>query len=169
MIKFESEKHLEDFICKNMDENICLIDNIDFDTYQRQYRCGEYGIADIVAFNCVEVNGKPEILEIYIYELKNERFSVKNLTQVARYHTYFQRVASELYPNLSISVYSAVVCLDDGLTDDEYVANIDDFSIPIYKYSICPVNGFRVQLASGIKLKEESLSECEHISNLMGV
>lgn len=169
MIKFESEKHLEDYICESLDEGFCLIDNIDFDTYKRQYRCGEYGIADIVAFNCISVNGAPEFLEIYIYELKNERFSVKNLVQVARYQTYFQRVASEIYPNLSISVYSAVLCLDDGLTDDEYVANIDDFSIPIYKYSICPANGFKVQLASGIKLKEESLSECEHISNLMGV
>lgn len=169
MVKFESEKHLEDFICENLDEGNCLIDNIDFCTYKRQYKCGNYGIADIVVFNCVKNNGKPEVLEIYVYELKNEKFSIKHLSQVSRYYTYFSRVAAELYPDLSISVYPSILCLDDGLSDDDYISNIDDLGVSIYKYSICPINGFSVSSGSDVKLVNESLSRCDHISELMEV
>lgn len=169
MIKFESEKHLEDFICENLNEGICIIDNIDFDTYKRQYKCGNYGVADIVAFNCVKVNDIPEILEIYIYELKNESFSVKHLSQVSRYYTYFKRMSEEVYPDLTISIYASVVCLDDGLSDDDYISNVEDFNIPVYKYSVCPKNGFRVTKSSGIQLKAESIVECDHVNELMGV
>jgi hypothetical protein len=169
MIKFESEKHLEDFICESLDDGVCVVDNIDFDTYKRQYKCGSYGVADIVAFNCVEINGKPEVLEIYIYELKNEKFSVKHLSQVSRYYTYFKRMAEDIYPDLTISIYPSVVCLDDDLSDDDYISNIDDFSIPIYKYSVCPKSGFRITQSQGIRLKTESIAECDHVNELMGV
>lgn len=169
MIKFESEKHLEDFICKNLDEGVCIIDNIDLDTYKRQYKCGNYGVADIVVFNCVYVNEKPDILEIYVYELKNERFSAKHLSQVSRYYTYFKAMAEDIYPDLTISVYPAIVCLEGDLSDDDYISNVEDFSIPIYKYSICPNSGFKIAHTNMVKLREELISECEHVNNLMAV
>lgn len=167
MVKFESEKHLEDYICKNLNEDKNIIDRTDFDLYKRQYKCGNYGIADIVTFNLVKFKDE-KILEIYIYELKNEPFNIKHLTQVSRYATYIQNMAKELYSDFSISVYPSVVCLKSPRYDDHYILNIDSFDIPVYEYHIDPDNGFSLQLADGAKLIDEDITNCEYIDNILG-
>lgn len=166
MIKFESEKLLEDYICSKLDEAENIIDGRKFDTYKRQYKCGNYGIADIVTFT-VAGYGDSEWLEINIYELKNEGFSSKVMAQVSRYYTYFKNLAEEKYEDLDIHVYASIICYDSGITDDDYILNNDDHAIPVYKYYIDPDKGFTMFRAQGCKLIEECLSECEHINNLM--
>jgi len=166
MIKFESEKLLEDYICSKLDEGVNVIDKTEFNSYKRQFKCGNYGFADIVTFNLVEFPGGKS-LEIYIYELKNESFNSKFFSQVARYYTYFKNLAEERYPNYEISVYPSLVCYDNKLSDDDYILNIDDHAIPVHKYSINPEDGFSIFEASGCKLKDEGLEDSFFIDELM--
>lgn len=166
MIKFESEKLLEDYICSKLDEGVNVIDKTEFNSYKRQFKCGNYGIADIVTFNLVEFRDVKS-LEIYIYELKNETFSSKFFSQVSRYYTYFKNVAEEMYSDYDITIYPSVVCYDSGLYDDDYILNIDDHAIPVYKYSINPDNGFSIFRASGCKLKDEGLEGSFYIDELV--
>ncbi|QZI91520.1 hypothetical protein PODOV087v1_p0015 [Vibrio phage 431E45.1] len=53
MIKFESEKHLEDFIFGEFKNNFeCIITGEVFNNCKRQLHIGAYGIPDLVFYSC---------------------------------------------------------------------------------------------------------------------
>lgn len=89
-IKFDSERCLEDYMIEyegRLGECVALGET--FGSYIRQFTIDGYGIADIVGFDFEpkEANLIKDKLLITIFELKNEKFKMNHLSQLARYRS----------------------------------------------------------------------------------
>ena len=80
-IIYESERELEDHICKHLDEGINLITDEAVSFYKRQFKIGLYGIADIV-ISSVQGDDYPNFL---IIELKKDIVNANAVSQISRY------------------------------------------------------------------------------------
>lgn len=99
MIKFESEKHLENFFVQHFDSTgECIIDDQKFDDLKQQLNIGSYGIPDLVYFAFDE---GCKTNRLHIVELKNTKPKLEDVAQIARYRTYFTR-ALRKYANVDI-------------------------------------------------------------------
>ncbi|MCF6442039.1 hypothetical protein L1077_21650 [Pseudoalteromonas luteoviolacea] len=82
-----SEKELEDFIFEAAEKDHEELSNRglfmpDSPKFYRQVKLGDYGIADIIAIGRCKETDK---LEVFIYELKKEKVSVRDLPQISMY------------------------------------------------------------------------------------
>lgn len=94
MISFDSEKHLEDFICKYLDEGKNIINEDEHvEIYKRQFNTRHYGVIDIVTFTPYKGPNNQICVNVCVIELKNDYLKIQNIAQIARYKTFFERMS----------------------------------------------------------------------------
>lgn len=148
MLKFDSEKSLEDFVYVHfLERNECLIDKQMYEFCGRQVSLDKYGTIDLLFGNCrdhgTDENPKEIEYTLHAVELKNEQISTANIGQIARYKTAieeaFDAAASAL---ISVELKCSLV-VPEGMNSKEdccYLSNHLD-GIDVYEFSLDPYNG----------------------------
>ena len=162
-----SEKELENYICKHQDEFIQRLKNIynvkeKINFVGRQVYIGEHNIADLIyTYNTKEQlpNGdKINIKNFIIVELKFRNLEAKDLSQITRYMTTLQEKLCD-EGILETEVYGALVGfdLDDSMQEIQmYLENI-----------ICDEHIRFISISSDIKFDFPSYKHKEqYIENL---
>lgn len=108
MINFDSEKELEDAICRSLDKGTNPIDGSRVTSYKRQVWLGEYGKVDIIAFckDDDENNGNPT--QLTVIELKNTPLKHDHASQIARYKGFFDNSPVYSESNIEDITYQLV-------------------------------------------------------------
>jgi hypothetical protein len=98
MIKFVSEKSLENFIVSHFnDTGMCILTDEQYESVFQQYNIGVHGIPDLVFISKEhpQEGGEKDSFEILVVELKNEAISFSAIAQISKYKAYFDRVFGE--------------------------------------------------------------------------
>ena len=148
MLKFDSEKSLEDFVHNYFVENEqCLIDKRTYQFCGRQFQTKGYGTIDLLFGSFWKDKSKGDedqaVYELHAVELKNEPICTANLGQVARYRTAlveaFDKFNDEdLYLDLSCSLV-----VPKGVKKSEdccYISNHLD-GINVVEFELDPFKG----------------------------
>lgn len=159
MIKFESESHFEQFIESEFNKTgVCIVDDCHYDKLIRQFDTKGYGIPDMVFFSddleVIDENEEYRHMSVHVVELKNEKIKVKDVTQILRYKTYFDRA----FKGLDVSVsYSLVV--KPGIVDNDdacwLINNINE--VDFCEFTLNPSSGIEFKSKSGWYKTSEDL------------
>jgi RecB family endonuclease NucS len=124
-VVFDSEYELEQYIHdKFIEESICCIDGSAPDYLERQFNCGAYGIADLVAFTFHKSEFFNNV-DVVIYELKKEKITADAFIQVARYATAIRQSFEAIDADIDLTITCALV----GTSIDEscFILNNSDY------------------------------------------
>ena len=151
MIKFESEKHLENFIvdCFN-DDGICIVNDEEYKSLKQQFNAGDYGVPDLVFYSSdielIDKDTQVEHLRLHVIELKNEPIQFSHIGQIARYKRYFD-LAFELH---DIEMEFTLVVPESVKQSNDVKWLIDSLdNINIVEFSINPKSGVKFKQTSG--------------------
>lgn len=137
-ITWESEKELEDFIFKAMQEkNYDPIVDQQIDWSGRQIRIGAYGVADIVTVSYCPDPYEPSI-SITVYEIKKDQINTRAFGQVSRYMKGVKHYFEISYPDQIINVYGVLVgtCLADDDSSKFLIDACEDISVYLARMSL---------------------------------
>lgn len=153
MLRFDSEKCLEDFVHGHfLEHNECLIDKAKYEFCGRQVSLDKYGTIDLLFGNYVdhgtEEDPKEIVYTIHAVELKNEQISTAHIGQIARYKTAieetFEAVSSAL---ISVELKCSLV-VPQGMSLKEdccYLSNHLN-GIDVYEFILDPHDGISFHL-----------------------
>lgn len=150
MLKFETEKGLEDFL---MDHLEFLADRFDLIGYQveRQVTLGAYGTADIVATHYTEnEEGERRVLDVVLFELKNAPLTHANVSQVARYKRFFDLI-QEQHESMGVDFRAHLIgpkTFPGGGDDLVFLCQGIDW-LDTYEFELDPMTGMRFKHISG--------------------
>lgn len=151
MIKFESEKHLENFFVKHFeDTGECLINDIHYHDLTQQLNIGSYGITDLIYSKY-----ENDCNIIYIVELKNTAPKFDDVAQISRYRTYFER-AFGIYENVIIRC-ALVFPEQESYKDVIWLFDQSPY-IDFFSFSLDPKNGISFDLSHGWYKKDEDFA-----------
>lgn len=157
MISFDSEKHLEDFICGHLDGGVNIINDDKVATYRRQFNTKAYGIIDIVTFTPFKNQNNQNCFNVSVLELKNERVKAQDIAQIARYKTFFERMSERS----EFEYYFDYILLCKGgaipSTDCCYLINECDW-LDYYEFNLDFNNGIIFEHQSGYFSNKEDFS-----------
>ena len=150
MIIFESEKELEDLLCKELEDNAYwVVEDEHVDQWQRQTNLGYHGITDIITSAItmdLDENKVPFISSrtLKVIELKITELSYTHLSQIARYKDFFDMMEP------SADMDYVLVCKHGNLASDAFylAQSLDWLSVYLYDLSITkglvftPLNSF---------------------------
>lgn len=165
-----SESKLEDIIYNhltgdNYSENIGeYIGSGSILFTERQFSLGNYGIPDILTFNCDEPHG---IMSISVYELKKDKIDKDALIQVLRYKAGIKKYLDMM--DIDAEEFEINCILIGGSISEN---NMFKFITPavndleIYTYDICPDSGIKLTSQDGwcftdLKLQDNFKSKME--------
>lgn len=160
MISFDSEKCFEQFIIQEFEkDNVCIIDDCEYQECVSQFDTKTYGIPDLVFvgfdFDLDKDDNPIERARIHVVELKNEQIKLSHIAQIARYKTYFQRAFDGKEVDLS---FSLVVPKGVGAGDEVcWVINHLD-EIDIYEFELNPSEGIEFRQTKGWFRQEENFA-----------
>ncbi len=151
MIKFESEKHLEMFIADCFDsDNVCLIDNEEYDECVSQFDTKSYGMPDLVFHSTYseldDDENEFEIRKVHVVELKNEQIKLSHIAQIARYKTYFERALN----GFNVEMKFSLVVPDGVVNNDDccwLINSLDE--IDVYEFKLNPKAGIEFNKSKG--------------------
>lgn len=165
MIKFDSERSLEDFIFGEFEtSNECVITGDEFTNCYRQVDTKGYGICDLVyvsSFPVLDKEGEFE-LNILVVELKNEIIKPADIAQICRYRTYFKR-ATDCIKNVNLSF---VLAGPSGMQHNQdccYMANALEDIVDIYEFTLNPSKGIKFTYECEFYKTNENLSSIDKI------
>jgi hypothetical protein len=114
-IVFDSEKELEDYICKSLDDLYNPIIDEHVHWYGRQVEIGPYGVIDVMTVTFFD--DRPS-LDIRVIELKKETITLKSLAQACRYIKGVTNYFENEYPDYEITVSGVLVAPSIDMSDD---------------------------------------------------
>lgn len=85
MIKFDSEKCLEDWVCLCLDDGHDPITDLSCVSYVRQPCFGSYGRGDILVINKISESEDFYFVDVTLIELKNTPLCSNHVSQISRY------------------------------------------------------------------------------------
>lgn len=153
MISFDSEKHLEDLICSELDMHKNPISDEIISRYVRQPDFKPYGIGDILTVHDCDDDEDEEFFSINIIELKNERLQMVHLSQIARYRKFFM----DTDENFHAHPYEfTLVCKksESFQSDLIFLANSIEW-LNIYEFSLSFENGVCFELLGGYSMTDK--------------
>ncbi len=141
-IKFESEKHLEDFISENRNSSSLKDFLGPWKTIKRQVRLGGYGIADLITLYPERLPWGETMVTANIIELKSVALNMDALGQLSRYMTAVKEVLNVNH------VYGTLLAPSVEVTGDfAYILNNLPENIRCFTYSL-DLDGFNINEAS---------------------
>lgn len=170
MIKFESEKKLENFIvdCFNED-GIFIVNDEEYDHLEQQFDAGKYGVPDLVFYSSdiedidedTQINKK----RLHVVELKNEPIQLSHVAQIARYKRYFELAFKrhEVDMQFTLVVPESVSESKDVMWLIESLDNIK-----IVEFSLNPKTGIKFKESCGWYKVDESYKSAMDIFGFIG-
>lgn len=131
---------------------------------KRQLRIGNYGIADLVSYNKYQPpNTHEKVLQIYVWELKQQEININTFLQGIRYcrgiQSWIAQYQPELHYNLNLILVGSVLnCNNDFIYLTDLLVRTDlsdiefDFSMYTYDYRY---DGIHFNIEHGYKLRNE--------------
>lgn len=167
MIKFESEKHLEDFIYNYYKETgKCLIDDQEYGFCSRQFRAGPYGVCDLVFFDYSEADeASPSMCSVFVVELKNEPVKPSDVAQICRYKTFFDRASAIDDVTCCLVVPDSTI---HKVEDVAYLCNALESVIDFYEFSLDAHKGISFEYQNGFRKTNDAYDYNSLITNLIG-
>jgi len=165
MIRFETEKSLQEFLLANYEK----IDGLDFDEFiASEVNIGNYGRVDLMSwgFHCHNVKEREITLNISLYELKNYKSSYKELSQLCRYMTGLRELSNDIDgKEIKIDINGYLVCPDIDLNDDfTLLYNFLKENIYICTFDMDPLDGIQfIYERKQYTMKEQKLPEIEEL------
>lgn len=165
MIKFDSERSLEDFIFGEFKSaNECAITDEEYANCYRQFDTKGYGVCDLVYVSAQQVSDTCEAVEtnILVVELKNEQVKPADIAQICRYRTYFQRATKHI-KNVKLSFILAV---PEGVINSQdccYLTNALEDIVDVYTFKLDPSKGITFSYEVDFFKVNEDLSSIESI------
>jgi len=152
------EKDLEDIICENIIDNYNELYVRGFNIPQpylvkRQFKIGNYGIADVVLLHRVP-EGDEHYLYISVIELKKKTIDYKSLLQVYRYGRGIEKWLG--YNNKYTYYIKHIIIGKHVEVNDDFVfllSHLNNLKIFTYKYDIEGMY-FKENMGDYIKLNE---------------
>jgi hypothetical protein len=148
MIKFESEKKLEEFIADCFHENShCIVCGDYYEGLVRQFNAGEYGIPDLVFYSeDIDEEGQSNYKRLHVIELKNEPIQSSHIAQIARYKRYFELA----FKNHEVDMQFTLVVPKSVEESGDTMWLIDSLeNIKIVEFSLSPKTGIEFKESSG--------------------
>lgn len=160
MISFDSEKCFENFIIEEFNkENICIIDDVEYQECISQFDTKSYGIPDLVFVGYeldMDENGEPiEAARVHVVELKNEQIKLSHISQIARYKTYFERAFEGI--NVSLQFSLVVPKGIENVDDACWIVNQLD-GIDVCEFFLDPSSGIDFKYSNGWHRSSEDFS-----------
>lgn len=151
MIKFDSEKSMEDFFFANYNRF-----SGDFDLFpslnwkaSRQVKLGSHGICDIIFTSVSETpEGFPE-LHIRLVELKNTELSHFHISQVSRYASFIKEAHEHFCGGVDFKAFLiGNKTFSESSSDLVYLCQSIDW-LDVFECSIDPLSGVSINLVYG--------------------
>ena len=168
MIKFESEKHLEDFITQQFNnDGLCIVDGEQYEHMERQFTAGLYGVVDLVFYssytaqdwNGLEIDRKV----IHVIELKNEPMKLSHIAQLSRYKRYFDLA----FEGANIELHYSLVVPESVSKSDDAKWLIDSLKdINVIEFTLDPINGIRFDRSIGWMKTDETYKDAMGIFDI---
>lgn len=161
MIKFESEKCLEEFIANCFsDDSICIINDESYQNLSQQFDTGCYGIPDLVFYSedSEFIDAETEVIHkrIHVVELKNEQIKMSHISQICRYKRYFERA----FDIDDVEMQFSLVVPEGVKNNDDVIWVIDQLNdISVYEFHLNPKEGIKFVESSGWYRKGENFSK----------
>lgn len=165
MIRFESEKSLENFIVDQFKvDKKCIINDESYDSCISQFSFGDYGIPDLIFHSKEDVNGD-DFITIHIVELKNEQIKPKDIAQISRYKTYIEKMMEDSDLNVELKCSLVVPEGVSSNSDACYLINACEDSIDVYEFRLNPTKGIEFTMMYGFHKTKSSSEQFEKLIN----
>lgn len=168
MIKFNSEHDLEMMLYNHHEETqMCLVSDQEYDHCFRQVDAGGYGICDLIYITKWHGQDCPDTISIHVVELKNEGIKLKDIAQICRYRTFFEKVIELKFSELDMVInieYSLVV--PSGILKNQdacYMVNTLIDVIDIVEFDLDPITGIKFKKSQGFTSANENLLALDQV------